>query len=222
MTIHLQCRASRSQPRTPCLRRPSGVVAFLFTDLVDSTRLWEDNPAAMALAFQQHERIVRATCKRFNGYVYKMVGDAFQVAFSLPAQALQAALELQRRNAAGSLGVRMALHRGCTEERANDYVGPVLNRLARLVAACSGGQILLTQEMALQLRPDLSPAVRLADLGSYRLKDLRGAEHIFEAVAAGRPLTCAPLNPAIAEPALRSLAVGGAVGAARPEYAGRF
>ena len=38
----------------------------------------------------------------------------------------------------------MALHTGVAEERDGDYFGPPLNRLARLLAAGHGGQILLS------------------------------------------------------------------------------
>ena len=42
----------------------------------------------------------------------------------------------------GPIRVRMALHTAVTEERDDDYVGPALNRLARvLVGAGTGGQI---------------------------------------------------------------------------------
>jgi class 3 adenylate cyclase len=93
-------------------------------------------------------------CRRnraHNGYVYKMIGDAFQIAFDTALDALAAAIEAQRALYAerwgefGPLRVRMALHTGVTEERSDDYVGPVLNRLGRLLSVSRGGQILLTQ-----------------------------------------------------------------------------
>jgi class 3 adenylate cyclase len=40
--------------------------------------------------------------------------------------------------------VRMALH-GRQQKREDDYVGPILNRLGRLLSVSHGGQILLTQ-----------------------------------------------------------------------------
>ena len=75
-----------------------------------------------------------------GGYVYKMIGDAFQVAFSTAAAALAAALAAQRALHAepwgpiGAIKVRMALHTAVTEERGDDYVGPELNRVARLLS----------------------------------------------------------------------------------------
>jgi class 3 adenylate cyclase len=40
----------------------------------------------------------------------------------------------------GPLLVRMALHTAVVEERADDYVGPQLNRVARLLGAGSAGK----------------------------------------------------------------------------------
>jgi class 3 adenylate cyclase len=38
---------------------PSGIVTFLFTDIEDSTRLWNENPEAMKAALTRHELILR-------------------------------------------------------------------------------------------------------------------------------------------------------------------
>ena len=46
--------------------------------------------------------------------------------------------------------VRLALHTGAAEERDGDYFGPPVNRVARLLSAAHGGQVLLslpTQEL---------------------------------------------------------------------------
>src|SRR5690349_7859261 len=133
--------------------RPSGTVTFLFTDIEGSTHLWETHPEQMQLAFARQEQILRRGIESFGGYPYKMIGDAFQAAFSTTSSAVQAAVEIQRALNAQSWGetpirVRMALHAGVAEERGDDYVGPVLNRPARLLAAGYGGQILLTQAAA--------------------------------------------------------------------------
>ena len=66
-----------------------------------------------------------------GGYVYKMIGDAFQAAFSKAPAAVAAAIDGQRRLQGEDWGetpirVRMALHTGETEERGDDYVGPAL------------------------------------------------------------------------------------------------
>ena len=40
--------------------RPSGQVAFLFTDLEGSTRYWEHRPDVMPAVYTRHDAILRA------------------------------------------------------------------------------------------------------------------------------------------------------------------
>ncbi len=144
-----------------------------------------------------------------------MIGDAFQVAFESAPTALAAALDAQRalnsefssrdlepgRTAPGEtsssflpLRVRMALHTGETEERGDDYVGPLLNRVARLMAAGHGGQILLTEATYARIRDHLPPGTQLRDLGERRLRDLVRAEHIYQLLADDLPQDFPPLK----------------------------
>ena len=66
------------------------------------------------------------------------------------------------------------LHPGATEERADDYVGPLLNRVARLLAAVHGGQVLLTATTYKLVHGHPRASIALRDLGERRLKDLAG------------------------------------------------
>jgi predicted ATPase/class 3 adenylate cyclase len=179
--------------------RPSGTVTFLFSDIVGSTNLWESQPEAMKRNFHIQESIQRQAIATHGGYTYKMVGDAFQAAFPTAPAALLSALEAQRQLQAIDWGdapvwVRMALHSAVTEERDDDYVGPELNRIARLIDSGHGGQILLSQPVQSLLGSSLPPGIELIDLGSHHLKDLRRPEHIFQVVAPGIKQTFLPLK----------------------------
>src|SRR5215216_5697814 len=77
-------------------KRPGGTVTFLFTDIQGSTRLWEEQPAAMAAALARHDALMRAAIEGNGGYVFKTVGDAFYAAFETAPEALAAAVEAQR------------------------------------------------------------------------------------------------------------------------------
>ena len=65
---------------------PTGTVTFLFTDVEGSTKRWEANPSAMHAAFARQEAILRHAIEANGGYAYKMIGDAFQAAFSTAPQ----------------------------------------------------------------------------------------------------------------------------------------
>ncbi len=182
------------------MNRPTGTVTFLFTDVAASTRRWEQHPAWMAAAHARHEAILRAAIAAHGGWAYKQIGDGFQAAFQTAPAALAAAVAAQRALTAepwgepGPLAVRMALHTGTAEERPDDYVGPLLNRVARLLAAGHGGQILLTAATTAALGEGLPEGVGLRNLGTRRLKDLIEPEHIRQAVGAGLPGTFPPLK----------------------------
>jgi predicted ATPase/class 3 adenylate cyclase len=167
----------------------TGKITFLFTDVEGSTSLWESMPQAMSEALSRHDEILRTAIEAHNGHVFKTVGDAFHATFSAAPDALRAALEAQRAllheswDLTGPLRVRMALHTGTAEVRDGDYFGPSLNRVARLLSAGHGGQILLslaTQELVRDRLPEESG---LRDLGERRLKDLSRPEHVFQITA---------------------------------------
>ncbi len=145
---------------------------------------------------------MREAMAAHGGYVYKMIGDAFQIAFSTAVSALTAALAVQRAlhtepwGEIGAIKVRMALHTGVTEERGDDYVGPDLNRIGRLLSAGHGGQVLLSQATADLVRDHLPEGVSLRDLGEHTLKDLIHPERIYQMVAPGLPEDFAPLKTA--------------------------
>jgi len=189
--------APTAKPATPL---PSGTVTFLFTDIEGSTQLWEQHPQAMSAAIERHNTILSAAIATQGGVVFKLVGDAVYAAFASAPNALAATLSAQRAlhaeawGAIGALHVRMALHTGTAEARDGDYLGPPLNRAARLLAAGHGGQILLslaTQELARDQLPD---DMALRDLGVHRLKDLARPESIFQVVVPDLPSDFPPLN----------------------------
>jgi predicted ATPase/class 3 adenylate cyclase/Tfp pilus assembly protein PilF len=182
------------------LKPPSGIVTFLFSDIEGSTQRWERQPALMQRAFARQEAIMRAAMAAHGGYVYKMIGDAFQVAFANASDAVAAALEAQLAlhsepwGEIGPIRVRMALHTGETEERGDDYVGPLLNRVARLMSAGYGGQVLLTQAARDMAQDRLPHSASLRDMGERRLKDLIHPERVYQISAPGLPHDFPPLK----------------------------
>ncbi len=172
---------------------------FLFTDLEGSTRLWETHPAAMQAALAEHDDVLSKAIGKHGGTVFKHTGDGMLAVFSSATDAIVAAAEAQRLIAGrsypdiGTLGVRMAINTGDADARDDDYFGPALNRASRLLAAGSGGQILVglvTERLAKRELEDLS----LVDLGEYRLRDLARPSHIFQVVGPGLPREFPPLT----------------------------
>jgi predicted ATPase/class 3 adenylate cyclase len=179
---------------------PTGTLTFLFTDIEGSTKLWERDSSVMQVALVRHDEILRDATEQHGGYVFKTVGDAFCCAFPTAPDALDAALETQRRlltsewQETGPLRVRMALHTGAAEERDGDYFGPPVNRVARLLSAAHGSQVLLSLPTQELVRDQLPWGTTLRDLGEHRLKDLFRPERVFQLLAPELPSEFPPLR----------------------------
>lgn len=161
---------------------PTGVVTFLFTDIEGSTRLWEQKPEAMRDALARHDALLRDAIEQNHGRVFKTVGDAFYAVFAGPQDAVQAAVEAQRalHTHLPHVRVRMALHAGAAEPREGDYFGPDLNRVARLLAAGHGGQVLLSAAAVDQVRDALPTDTDVQLLGRHRLRDIAVRESVYQ------------------------------------------
>jgi predicted ATPase/class 3 adenylate cyclase len=184
---------------------PSGTVTFLFTDIEGSTRLWEQQHAAMQLALARHDAILRDAIEANRGYLFKTTGDGAHAAFATAADALVACLAAQRAltaNAWGEVRIRsrMALHSGAAEQRDGDYFGPALNRTARLMAAGHGGQILLSLATEELVRDHLPANIALRDMGERRLKDLIRPERVYQVITPELPADFPPLRTLDARP----------------------
>jgi predicted ATPase/class 3 adenylate cyclase/Tfp pilus assembly protein PilF len=166
----------------------TGIVTFLFTDIVGSTRLWDRAPDQMRSALERHDALGRAAIEQNRGFIVKLTGDGFHAAFDDPLDALNTSLAFQRSIANLSatnglaLQVRCGMHAGTVERRDNDYFGPAVNHAQRLMDAAHGGQILLSQAVANLVEDRLPAGVALRDLGAVRLRDLTRAKHVFQVV----------------------------------------
>lgn len=182
-----------------------GVKTFLFTDIEGSTRRWEGDRASMREALARHDSLMRSAIEAHRGSVFKTVGDEFCAAFDSVSDAAAAACAAQRSvgaadfSAVDGMHVRMALHSGIADERDGDYFGPVVNRVARLLAAGTGGQVLVSGTTRKLLESAPASGIALRDLGEHRLKDLEEPEHIFQMEAEGLQSDFPPLRSLDAE-----------------------
>jgi len=174
----------------------------LFTDIEGSTQRWETFHNEMAHMLRRHDAILEDVLKKHAGFIFKRVGDSFCAAFDRASNAAASALAAQRAldnedfAKIEGLRVRMALHTGEAEERAGDYFGPAVNRVARLLAIGYGGQVLVSGICADLLGDELHAMVQLRDLGVHRLKDLTEPERIFQLCAPGLREDFPPLRSA--------------------------
>src|SRR5215217_5718691 len=96
---------------------PTGTVTFLFTDIEGSTKLAQQYPDEMPSLLRRHHEILHQVMQAHNGYVFRIVGDSFSVAFHTASEALNAAWEAQKLLhkepwSPAPIKVRMGIHTG--------------------------------------------------------------------------------------------------------------
>ena len=154
---------------------------FLFTDIVDSTRLLEtlgDERWRKLLA--QHDKLVRARIVESGGVVIKQTGDGFFASFEEPRAAVDAAVAIQRtlRSEVFAPDVRIGAHAGSafkTGASFTDYGGQSVHVAARIGAAAAAGEVLVSRET-------LDGVEMAFPLSEPRVTSLRGFEEPMEVV----------------------------------------
>lgn len=79
---------STLQRLDPEVDAPTGDVGIIFTDIKNSTTLWESYPGAMRIAIKIHNAVMRRQLRIIGGYEVKTEGDAFMVSFPTATAAL--------------------------------------------------------------------------------------------------------------------------------------
>ena len=172
---------------------PDGTVSIMFSDIENSTLIIERLGDLRAQeVFQIHNRALREQVAKQGGYEVKSMGDGFMVAFSSARRALLCAVEIQRWLATYStqhpdapLRVRIGLNTGEAIREAGDFFGKTVVLAARIGAAASGGQILVSATF--KAMTESAGDIRFDGGRDLNLKGLSGLHRVFEVLWAAVP-----------------------------------
>ncbi|OKH84247.1 hypothetical protein EB75_05530 [Mycobacterium sp. ST-F2] len=161
---------------------PTGTVTLLLADVEGSTRLWETQPDEMAAAIARLDETVADALIAHAGVrpVEQGEGDSFVIAFGCASDAVACAVDLQRAPLA-PIRLRIGIHTGEVRMRdAGNYIGPTINRTARLRDLGHGGQTLLSAVTAALTEDQLPAGTSLTDLGTHVMRDLPRPERVMQ------------------------------------------
>jgi class 3 adenylate cyclase len=132
---------------------------FMFTDIVDSTRLAELlGDEAWESLIRWHDRVIRSLVAEFSGEEVKATGDGFFLAFADADRAIDCAITIQRRLAEQrqvegfAPAVRIGIHRSTATRAGLDYRGTGVNRAARIGGVAAGAEVLVSAETLVRSR----------------------------------------------------------------------
>ena len=161
---------------------PTGTVTLLLADVEGSTRLWEAQPDEMTAAVARLDAMLADLVAAHGGVrpVEQGEGDSFVVAFARASDGVACALALQRAPLA-PIRLRIGLNTGEIQLRdEGNYVGPTINRTARLRDLGHGGQTLMSGATEAMVIDHLPADAWLNDHGAHPLRDLPRPERVVQ------------------------------------------
>jgi class 3 adenylate cyclase len=127
---------------------------FMFTDIVKSTDLVGlIGDEAWGALLQWHDRELRSAFASHRGEEVNSTGDGFFVAFAIAGDAVECAVDIQRRLARHrrehgfAPTVRIGLHTTEASRHGRDYQGRGVHVAARIGAAAIGAEILVSDDV---------------------------------------------------------------------------
>ena len=169
---------------------PRGRVTFLMSDVEGSTALLRALGDRYARVLREIRALLRAAVRDAGGREVDARADEYFAAFKRPAQALGAAVSIQRAFVArnwpdrATVGVRIGIHTGRTTLAETGYVGIAVHTTSRVCAAGHGGQILLSAAAHDAVDRALADGLAFRMLGRYALAGLPDPETMYQVTAA--------------------------------------
>jgi class 3 adenylate cyclase len=161
-----------------------GTLTFLFSDVEASTSLLQrvGSEIFAAMLDRQAQLLTEVSATR-GGTIVDRQGDSCMLVFESASDALLAAVQAQQALAGEQwsepLRVRMGLHTGEATIVEGRYVGVAVHRAARICAAASGGQVLVSATTRDVAADALPPSLALEEFGRRKLKGLDGLERLY-------------------------------------------
>lgn len=180
------------------------LVAIMFTDIAGFTALSQEDEEAGLRLLKHQDALVRPLLVAHHGRKVKSIGDGLLIEFPNARDAVQFAVELQRRvhelNASmpeHPLPLRVGIHLGDVQRKGADILGDAVNIASRIEPLAPPGGICLSELVYLEARNQL--ALQFEKLGEKTLKGVREPVEVYRVVL---PWVAAPppQEPATAGP----------------------
>ena len=162
-------------------RRLAAIVA---ADVVGYSRLMgEDEPGTVAVVASVREEVIQPTITKRGGRLVKSMGDGFLLEFPSAVEAVESAVEIQRRLAevrrvdGKRVDLRIGVNVGDIIVEDGDVFGEGVNVAARLEGLAEPGSIYLSSAAYDQVRDKVH--FDFEDLGQHSLKNISRPVHVF-------------------------------------------
>ena len=155
------------------------------TQTLDDTKLF----------IQETQAFVRENVEKYSGKLVKTIGDGFLSTFDGPTNAIQAALEIQRKLEARNSNImnpdnfvrfRIGINTGeIAVDESNDVFGDPVNIAARIESFCEPNEVFISEATYLAINRNQFP---IKDLGPQMFKNATREVRIYKVMRHGQEM----------------------------------
>jgi DNA-binding response OmpR family regulator len=155
------------------------LLSILFTDIKDYSKKMNKNEKAAIEILKEHNKIMKEVIKEFNGNIIEIVGDSFLASFESAAEAVECAVEMQKRfelyninkSSDEKIEIRVSIHLGDVIQFEGGLKGDVINVAARIQEVTLAGTIYVSGNVYNILKNKSN--FLFEKLGEYSLKNIK-------------------------------------------------
>lgn len=154
-----------------------GLATVVFSDVVGSTdRSSVLGDRAWRRLLDHHDEVSRTVIGRRGGTVVQTTGDGMMAVLPSATGAVRAAQDLRATLLLSGLEVRIGVHVGEVEHRADDVCGIAVAIAARVMALAGAGEVLVSEVVPAILT---GSHIRFAERGQHHLKGVPGTWRLY-------------------------------------------
>ncbi|MEN8251588.1 MAG: FlgO family outer membrane protein, partial [Bacteroidota bacterium] len=165
---------------------PTLKMAFLYTGIAGSTRLATRLGDRYTEVLSKHNDLIRSLKQVQKSKVVELIGDGFFMAFEEAKDAIHAAIAIQqaishyRWPSKEEVALRIGLNWGAALPYGSTFTGIEVHKTSRIRNAAHGGQILVSQQIAKQIRKQRIEYFDISKIGEFLLRDFDKSVTLFQ------------------------------------------
>jgi TolB-like protein len=168
-------------------RQQRRLAAILAADVVGYSRLMElDEQATLAALKERRQRILNPLVSQYHGRIVKLMGDGVLIEFASALDAVECAVDLQRRMAEANSDIpedrrivlRIGVNLGDVMVEAGDLYGDGVNIAARIESLTEPGEIWIASGVHDQIE-NKATHLEFTDLGIRESKNIARSVRVF-------------------------------------------
>jgi len=154
------------------------LAAIMFTDIVGYTALMNKNEDQALVLLRKNSDIQKSYITKYHGDFIKEIGDGILASFQSTSDAVNCAIEIQKKSKKEGIPLRIGIHEGEVIFKEGDVIGDGVNVASRLEEIAVNGGIIISEAVYRNIKN--KPGIHAEFIQERNVKNVDDAIKIYE------------------------------------------